>query len=77
MTRKDYVKAAAILNKKWNPPKGTFPGVDYLYMIERSFIEFFQNDNPRFNVGIFIQEARKNSIEQGSFHPHINLSHDR
>lgn len=67
MTKKDYIKAANIINKKWNA-KG-FGGVDYLYMVERAFVDFFMNDNPRFDVKRFIRACRKDSFEKDSLHP--------
>ncbi len=75
MTKKDYIKAANIINKRWNPPAGCFSGVIELYMMERAFVEFFKDDNPRFDVKRFIQACRKGSIEEKSLHPFDKPNH--
>ena len=43
MTKKDYIKAAAIIQKHGSSDK----------MIE-VFVEFFSNDNPQFDVDRFV-----------------------
>jgi hypothetical protein len=44
MTKKDYIKAARIIQEHGAPPK----------MVE-AFVEFFAGDNPQFDVDRFIE----------------------
>ena len=60
MTSKDYIKAAKIIqnmrNQAYKAPNiiGRKEAIHTTFEVERTFIQFFSEDNPRFNKQRFL-----------------------